>query len=196
VAQDNGGTADGSVDTSVQTFTVTINPVNDAPLVTVPGAQTGYEDVDLALAGISVGDLEAAEGTGRVQVKGIARRLVPEDAVAVRLYHRRGTGGGPGRGQRGLTRRVTATPFVRSAKPPLPSTALPGPWAPAGAPQGDGVTGCDEPTGIRCRAAGAPLGGTGGWICGSGLFSMTAGRATVGGVGPAGRATGGVAGSW
>jgi len=32
---DNGGTANGGVDTTVQTFTITINPTNDAPLVSM-----------------------------------------------------------------------------------------------------------------------------------------------------------------
>jgi len=37
--KDDGGTANGGVDTFVRTFTVTVNPVNDAPVNHVPGAQ-------------------------------------------------------------------------------------------------------------------------------------------------------------
>ena len=37
VLKDNGGTANGGVDTSApQTFTITVNPVNDAPLISLP----------------------------------------------------------------------------------------------------------------------------------------------------------------
>jgi hypothetical protein len=39
-------------------FTITVTPVNEPPTIGVPGAQLGYENVDLALGGISVGDLE------------------------------------------------------------------------------------------------------------------------------------------
>jgi CSLREA domain-containing protein len=37
--KDDGGTANGGVDTFVRTFTVTVNPVNDPPVNHVPGAQ-------------------------------------------------------------------------------------------------------------------------------------------------------------
>jgi len=39
-------------------FTVSVTNVNEAPILVVPAAQTVYEDVDLAIAGISVGDSE------------------------------------------------------------------------------------------------------------------------------------------
>lgn len=43
--QDNGGTADGGIDTSApQTFTISINNVNDAPVFTAGPAQTVLED--------------------------------------------------------------------------------------------------------------------------------------------------------
>ncbi|MCB9931904.1 MAG: tandem-95 repeat protein [Planctomycetes bacterium] len=43
--QDNGGTANGGVDTSAgQTFTITVNPVNDAPSVTGGSSPTVLED--------------------------------------------------------------------------------------------------------------------------------------------------------
>jgi hypothetical protein len=45
VAQDNGGTANGGVDTSApQTFTITVTTVNDAPSFTPGGNQTSFED--------------------------------------------------------------------------------------------------------------------------------------------------------
>jgi hypothetical protein len=43
--KDNGGTANGGVDTSApQTFTITVNPVNDAPSFVKGGDQTVLED--------------------------------------------------------------------------------------------------------------------------------------------------------
>ena len=41
---DNGGTANGGVDTKTRTFTVTVGPVNDAPSFTKGGDQTVNED--------------------------------------------------------------------------------------------------------------------------------------------------------
>ncbi|MEI8267677.1 MAG: cadherin-like domain-containing protein, partial [Betaproteobacteria bacterium] len=41
------------------TFTLTISPVNDPPVITVPAAQTATEDRDLAITGILVSDLDA-----------------------------------------------------------------------------------------------------------------------------------------
>src|SRR5262249_29707830 len=38
-ATDDGGTANGGVATFSRTFTITINAVNDAPVITVPGPQ-------------------------------------------------------------------------------------------------------------------------------------------------------------
>jgi VCBS repeat-containing protein len=42
--QDNGGTAFGGVDTKIRTFTITVNPVNDAPSFAVGANQTVNED--------------------------------------------------------------------------------------------------------------------------------------------------------
>ena len=43
-ARDNGGTANGGVDTSTQTFTITVNAVNDEPSFTAGGDVTVNED--------------------------------------------------------------------------------------------------------------------------------------------------------
>ncbi|MBF2028381.1 MAG: tandem-95 repeat protein [Oscillatoriales cyanobacterium C42_A2020_001] len=50
---DNGGTDNGGIDTSApQTFTITVNPVNDAPTFTnVPGGQTTQEDQPITFTG-------------------------------------------------------------------------------------------------------------------------------------------------
>ena len=74
---DNGGTALGGDDTAdTQTFELTITPVNDTPILTVPGTQSTNEDEALGFSGaslISVSDnsgenpilvsLNAAHGT-------------------------------------------------------------------------------------------------------------------------------------
>ena len=71
---DDGGVANNGDDTSDdQTFTITITPVNDAPVLTVPPAQTMLEDGSLTFStgngnAISVADLDADEAAGSVQV--------------------------------------------------------------------------------------------------------------------------------
>ena len=50
-------TSDGTaVDTD--TIAITVNPVNDAPVNTVPGAQSVAEDTVLPIAGVSVADVD------------------------------------------------------------------------------------------------------------------------------------------
>jgi VCBS repeat-containing protein len=69
---DNGGTANGGVDTSAsQTFTITITGVNDAPVNSVPAAQSLLEDTPLTFSAanlnpISTSDLDA--GTSSIAV--------------------------------------------------------------------------------------------------------------------------------
>ncbi|HEY3320156.1 MAG TPA: tandem-95 repeat protein [Planctomycetota bacterium] len=58
--------ADGSGGTSAPaTKTVTVVPVNDAPVLTVPGAKTTLEDTALAISGISGADVDASTGAMR-----------------------------------------------------------------------------------------------------------------------------------
>jgi hypothetical protein len=69
---DDGGTTNGGDDTCpVVSFTITVSPVNDAPINTVPGGQTVLEDTALVFSAgngnlISVADVDAG-GSG-VQV--------------------------------------------------------------------------------------------------------------------------------
>lgn len=66
--QDNGGTANGGIDTSAtQTFTITVTAVNDAPVNTVPGAQSVGTGATLTFTtgggnAISIADIDAAAG--------------------------------------------------------------------------------------------------------------------------------------
>jgi hypothetical protein len=68
--RDDGGTANGGADEDATpaTVTLTVNPVNDAPTVTVPVAQIMNEDSTLTITGITVADIDAMEGTGLIQV--------------------------------------------------------------------------------------------------------------------------------
>ncbi|HEY6511973.1 MAG TPA: tandem-95 repeat protein [Burkholderiaceae bacterium] len=63
--RDDGGTANGGVDTDATPNTITFNvsAVNDAPVNTVPGAQTTNEDTSRAITGLSISDVDAASGT-------------------------------------------------------------------------------------------------------------------------------------
>jgi hypothetical protein len=66
---DDGGTAHGGDDTSAtKTFTITVTAVNDAPVNTVPGAQSTLEDTALVFSTgngdlLSVGDVDAGSGS-------------------------------------------------------------------------------------------------------------------------------------
>ena len=76
VLQDNGGTANGGVDTSAtQTFTITVNAVNDAPAFTVGSNQVVDEDagaqtVNPWAAGISAGPANESGQTVAFNITG------------------------------------------------------------------------------------------------------------------------------
>ncbi|MBW4580055.1 MAG: pre-peptidase C-terminal domain-containing protein [Tildeniella nuda ZEHNDER 1965/U140] len=58
--RDNGGTALGGADRStLQTFTINVTAVNDAPVFTLPNPPTVSEDTTLAIAGISLTDVDS-----------------------------------------------------------------------------------------------------------------------------------------
>ena len=59
----NDGTA-----TDTDTIAITVNPVNDAPINTVPGAQTVAEDTILPIAGVSVADIDSSALTTTLSV--------------------------------------------------------------------------------------------------------------------------------
>ena len=52
-------TSDGTA-TDTDTIAITVNPVNDAPVNTVPGAQSVAEDTALPIAGVSVADIDSS----------------------------------------------------------------------------------------------------------------------------------------
>ena len=59
----NDGTA-----TDTDTIAITVNAVNDAPVNTVPGAQTVAEDTTLPIAGVSVADIDSSALTTTLSV--------------------------------------------------------------------------------------------------------------------------------
>ena len=54
---------DANGDVKDATVTITVNPINDAPVNTVPGAQTTAEDTALKITGVSVNDVDGASVT-------------------------------------------------------------------------------------------------------------------------------------
>jgi VCBS repeat-containing protein len=71
---DNGGTANGGVDTSAaQTFTITVNAANDAPVNTVPSSQATAVNMAMTFSSagsnaISIADVDAASSPVQVQL--------------------------------------------------------------------------------------------------------------------------------
>ena len=49
-----------ATDTATDTIAITVNPVNDAPIHSVPGAQSVAEDTILPIAGVSVADIDSS----------------------------------------------------------------------------------------------------------------------------------------
>ena len=58
---------DGALASNLATTTLSITAVNDAPVNTVPGAQSVNEDTPLAISGITVGDVD-----GNLQTVGLS----------------------------------------------------------------------------------------------------------------------------
>ena len=60
-------TSDGTA-TDTDTIAITVNAVNDAPVNTVPGAQSVAEDTALPIAGVSVADIDSSALTTTLSV--------------------------------------------------------------------------------------------------------------------------------
>ena len=59
--RDSGSNVAPNVNHSSQSFTLTIDPVNDAPTITVPSEQVVNEDSTLDVRNITVADIDAGE---------------------------------------------------------------------------------------------------------------------------------------
>ena len=57
-------TGDGTAQ-DIDTVAITVNAVNDAPVNTVPGAQSVNEDTALPIAGVSVADVDSGRSPPR-----------------------------------------------------------------------------------------------------------------------------------
>ncbi|MCA9168565.1 MAG: hypothetical protein KDB23_12910, partial [Planctomycetales bacterium] len=75
------GHGPGAAKTSSKVIDITVNAVNDAPVVTVPGAQSAAEQVTLAIGGVSVADVDALSGTITVNVTTSAAGVVAATAA-------------------------------------------------------------------------------------------------------------------
>src|SRR3990170_1121961 len=81
--QDDGGTTNGGVDTSAPVnFDIIVSGVNDAPVNTVPGAQSVNEDTDLVFStvngnALSVADIDVSSGSLQVTVSALHGTITP-----------------------------------------------------------------------------------------------------------------------
>ena len=63
---DQGNTGSGGAKTDSKSIAITVAAVNDAPVLTVPGARSVNEDTLLSITGISVADVDAASGAVKI----------------------------------------------------------------------------------------------------------------------------------
>ena len=118
-------TGDGTAQ-DIDTVAITVNPVNDAPVNTVPGAQSVNEDTALPIAGVSVADVDGtradhhADGDQRHAQRDDGRRRNDR-----RQRHRHGHAFGKRR--RRSTRRSPAspTPAISTSTAPTRSRSPP-----------------------------------------------------------------------
>ena len=59
---DGGNTGSGSAQTDIDTVTLNITAVNDAPVNTLPGTQAATEDTSKAITGLSISDVDNSTG--------------------------------------------------------------------------------------------------------------------------------------
>ena len=96
VAKDNGGTANGGVDTSAaRTFTVTITDVNEAPTISVIADQTTLEDTATGAIAFTIGDPDGLTGL-TVSATSSDTTLIPQANIVL--------------GGTGASRTITLTP--------------------------------------------------------------------------------------
>jgi len=84
VLRDDGGPANGGVDTSAaQTFQITVTPVNDAPTVAVAvGGQCGTNETSGQI-NLTVADVESAPGSLTLSATSSNQNLVPNSGLSV-----------------------------------------------------------------------------------------------------------------
>ena len=72
---DQGNTGAGGAKTNSGSVAITVTAVNDAPVLTVPGAKTVDEDTLLSITGISVADVDASTGAVKITMSVASGRL-------------------------------------------------------------------------------------------------------------------------
>jgi hypothetical protein len=75
--------SDGHGGSSTATVTVNVAPANDAPVNTVPGAQSTAEDTPKAIAGVSVADADSASLTTTISVLHGTLSVTPGGGVSI-----------------------------------------------------------------------------------------------------------------
>ena len=93
---DDGGTVNGGVDTTVETFTVNVNAVNDPPTITGPADQTILEDASTGALAVTVDDPDGDPNAIVVTATSSDQALIPDGNIVV--------------GGTGTMRTVTVTP--------------------------------------------------------------------------------------
>ncbi len=96
---DLGGRGSGGAQADTDTVALTVRSVNDAPRLQTPPAQTTSQDTPLALAGLSMADVDAGDGTVALTLSVAHGRLDLRDDVAGGL----GAGGIAGNGSASVT---------------------------------------------------------------------------------------------
>ncbi|MGE3271101.1 MAG: hypothetical protein AB7P40_20280, partial [Chloroflexota bacterium] len=71
IAGDLGNTGAGGPKTDSDVLQIIVGDVNDAPVMTVPGAQTLNEDSNLAISGINVADLDIGSSPMRISISAL-----------------------------------------------------------------------------------------------------------------------------
>ncbi|MBL1173643.1 beta strand repeat-containing protein [Pantanalinema sp. GBBB05] len=72
---DLGNTGNGVALSDTKVLAITVNPVNDAPVLTVPGTQSANENTDLRITGISITDVDAGSGNVTVSLSVVSGQL-------------------------------------------------------------------------------------------------------------------------
>ncbi len=93
---DKGNTGSGGAKSVQKPVTITVVAANQPPVVTVPTAQTVAEDTDLAIAGISIHDPDAASAEIRVTLAVAHGTLTVKDNVSGGLTAAKIQGNGTG----------------------------------------------------------------------------------------------------
>ncbi|MEX0270554.1 Ig-like domain-containing protein [Leptolyngbyaceae cyanobacterium UHCC 1019] len=80
---DNGFTGNGIPLSASKLITLTINPTNDAPVITVPSSQSVNEGTDLRISGISINDVDVSNGNLTVAVSAVSGVLSLESLTGL-----------------------------------------------------------------------------------------------------------------